>query len=83
MAYEMDAGAQSRLGAFFSAIGQALKNKTRMASFATYAMGLFSSLERKSAERSRRPRLRIPRSVSRRTIGCCGSCGTHRGATRT
>ena len=50
MAYEMDAGAQSRLEAFFSAIGRALKNKTRMASFATYAMGLFSSLERKSAE---------------------------------
>jgi len=50
MAYEMDAGAQSRLHGFFSAIGRALKNKTRMASFATYAMGLFSSLERKSAE---------------------------------
>jgi SRSO17 transposase len=50
MAYEMNAGAQGRLHGFFAAIGQALKNKTRMASFATYAMGLFSSLERKSAE---------------------------------
>jgi hypothetical protein len=46
MAYEMDAGAQSRLHGFFSAMGRALKNKTRMASFATHAMGLFSSLER-------------------------------------
>jgi SRSO17 transposase len=50
MAYELDAGAQSWLGAFFSAIGRALKNKTRMAWFATYAMGLFSSLDRKSVE---------------------------------
>ena len=50
MAYEMDRGAQERLHEFFCVIGRALKNKTRMGSFATHAMGLFSSLERKSAE---------------------------------
>jgi SRSO17 transposase len=50
MGYEMDAGAQSRLAEYFSAIGEALNNKTRRASFATYAMGLLGSADRKSAE---------------------------------
>lgn len=50
MGYEMDAGARSRLDEYFSAIGVALDNKTRRASFATYAMGLLGSADRKSAE---------------------------------
>lgn len=50
MSYELDAGAQSRLNGYFSTIGVALNNKTRRASFATYAMGLFGSADRKSAE---------------------------------
>src|SRR5260370_36379412 len=50
MGYELDAGAQGRLNEYFSAIGVALDNKTRRASFATYAMGLFGSADRKSAE---------------------------------
>jgi SRSO17 transposase len=48
--YEADAGAQSRLDEYFSAIGVVLDNKTRRASFATYAMGLLGSADRKSAE---------------------------------
>jgi SRSO17 transposase len=50
MGYELDAGAQSRLSEYFSAIGDALNNKTRRASFATYAMGLLGTSDRKSAE---------------------------------
>ena len=50
MGYELDAGAQNRLDRYFCAIGVALDNKTRRASFATYAMGLFGSADRKSAE---------------------------------
>lgn len=50
MGYEFDSGAQSRLGGYFSAIGQVLNNKTRRASFAVYATGLLGSAERKSAE---------------------------------
>jgi len=50
MGYELDADAQGRLGSYFSDIGVALKNKTRRASFAMYAMGLLGSAERKSAE---------------------------------
>ena len=50
MGYELDAGAQSRLDEYLSAIGVALDNKTRRASFATYAMGLLGSADRKSAE---------------------------------
>src|SRR5436190_1268048 len=50
MSYTMDAGAQTRLDEYFSTIGVALNNKTRRASFATYAMGLLGSAERKSAE---------------------------------
>jgi hypothetical protein len=34
----------------FSTIGDALNNKTRRASFATYAMGPLGSADRKSAE---------------------------------
>ena len=48
--YEADAGAQSRLDEYFSAIGVALNNKPRRASFTTYAMGLLGSADRKSAE---------------------------------
>jgi SRSO17 transposase len=50
MGYELDAGAQGRLGGYFSEIGEALSNKTRRAAFAMYAMGLLGSAERKSAE---------------------------------
>jgi SRSO17 transposase len=50
MSYTMDAGAQTRLEEYFSTIGVALNNKTRRASFATYAMGLLGSAERKSVE---------------------------------
>ncbi len=50
MSYELDAGGRSRLDGYFSAIGVALDNKTRRASFATYAMGLLGSADRKSAE---------------------------------
>jgi SRSO17 transposase len=50
MVYEMDAGGQRRLNEYFCAIGLALRNKTRRASFPMYAMGLLSGAERKSAE---------------------------------
>lgn len=50
MGYELDAAGQGRLSGYFSAIGDVLENKTRRASFATYAMGLLGSAERKSAE---------------------------------
>lgn len=50
MGYELDAGAQCRLGSYFSEIGVALNNKTRRSSFAMYAMGLLGGGERKSAE---------------------------------
>ena len=50
MGYELDAGAQGRLGSYFCDVGAALNNKTRRASFAMYAMGLLGGAERKSAE---------------------------------
>jgi SRSO17 transposase len=50
MGYELDGDAERRLAEYFSAIGVALDNKCRRASFATYAMGLLGSAERKSAE---------------------------------
>lgn len=50
MGYELDAGAQGRLGQYVSAIGEVLSNKKRRESFAAYAMGLLSSAERKSVE---------------------------------
>lgn len=46
----MGSDAQRRLGEFFAEIGEALGNKTRRASFATYAMGLLADGERKSIE---------------------------------
>src|SRR5688500_15882738 len=46
----MGADAQRRLGEYFAEIGEALGNKTRRASFATYAMGLLADGERKSIE---------------------------------
>jgi SRSO17 transposase len=46
----MGTDAQRRLGEYFSAIGDVLANKTRRASFATYAMGLLAEGERKSME---------------------------------
>ncbi len=48
--YQLDAGGQRRLGEYFSAVGDALDNKCRRASFAVYAMGLLGNAERKSAE---------------------------------
>ena len=50
MSYEFDSDAQRRLTGYFSEIGVALNNKTRRASFATYALGLLGGAERKSAE---------------------------------
>ena len=50
MSYEFDADAQRRLTGYFSEVGRALNNKTRRASFATYALGLLGGAERKSAE---------------------------------
>ena len=50
MGYELDAAGQARLDEYFAAVGHVLKNKTRRASFATYAMGLLGGAERKSAE---------------------------------
>jgi SRSO17 transposase len=50
MEYQMDRAGELRLGEYFELIGEALGNKTRKASFATYAMGLMGDSERKSAE---------------------------------
>lgn len=50
MDYELDRGAQLRLGGYFDEIGDVLANKKRRESFAQYAMGLFSESERKSME---------------------------------
>jgi SRSO17 transposase len=50
MGYEFDAAARLRLAGYFAEIGRALNNKTRRASFATYALGLLGTAERKSAE---------------------------------
>jgi SRSO17 transposase len=46
----MDAGAVKRLEEFFGGVGEILGNESRRASFATYAMGILSDAERKSAE---------------------------------
>ena len=48
--FEIDAGAERRLGAFFDRIGDELNNKKRRASFAMYALGLLGDGERKSIE---------------------------------
>jgi SRSO17 transposase len=48
--YVMDSEAQIRLVRYFECIGDALGNKKRKASFATYAMGLLGEGERKSME---------------------------------
>lgn len=48
--YVMDPSAQVRLVEYFERIGEALGNKRRKASFATYAMGLLGDAERKSME---------------------------------
>src|SRR5262249_51209796 len=50
MDYTMDADAQRRLDEYFSEIGVALRNKTRRASFAMYAMGLLADGGGKSIE---------------------------------
>ena len=50
MNYELDAGAQGRLGEYFARIGKPLRNRCRRESFAIYAMGLLGSAERKSTE---------------------------------
>lgn len=46
----MDAGAIERLEGFFARVGEMLGNEERRASFATYATGILSDAERKSAE---------------------------------
>jgi SRSO17 transposase len=48
--YEFDTDARGRLTGYFAEIGRALNNKTRRASFATYALGLLGGADRKSAE---------------------------------
>ena len=50
MAFELDADGARRLDVYFEEVGRALGNRCRRASFATYAMGLLGSTERKSAE---------------------------------
>jgi len=50
MSYEMDADGEARLAEFFGRIGKHLPDKRQKASFATYAVGLLSDLERKSVE---------------------------------
>jgi SRSO17 transposase len=50
MGYKLDAGGQGRLGEFFSEVGKELGNKKRRESFAIYALGLLSSMDRKSTE---------------------------------
>src|ERR1700722_14938363 len=50
MGYELDGEGRSRLDGYFAEIGVALSNKKRRESFAIYAPGLLSNLERKSAE---------------------------------
>jgi SRSO17 transposase len=50
MGYELDGEGRSRLDGYFAEIGVALSNKKRRESFAIYAHGLLSNLERKSAE---------------------------------
>ena len=50
MGYELDGEGRCRLDGYFAEIGVALNNKKRRESFAIYAYGLLSNLERKSAE---------------------------------
>jgi len=50
MATTLDPGAQARLDAYFGQLGKVLGSDSRRESFAIYAMGLFSDLERKSVE---------------------------------
>ena len=50
MPYELNAEAEGRLTGFLDMIGEALGNKKRKASFATYAMGLLGEGDRKSVE---------------------------------
>lgn len=47
---ELDPSMQLRLGGFLDQIGVLLGNKTRRATFAKYALGLFGETSRKSAE---------------------------------
>lgn len=50
MGYELDVAAEGRLATYFDEIGGALGNRKRRTAFAAYALGLFSTLERKSIE---------------------------------
>ena len=50
MGYELDVAAEVRLAKYFDAVGEALANKKRREAFAAYAIGLMSTLERKSIE---------------------------------
>lgn len=48
--FQLDAAGVKRLEGYFDRIGEVLGNESRRGSFAMYAMGLFSSAERKSVE---------------------------------
>jgi SRSO17 transposase len=50
MSFELGAAGTARLASYFDGIGELLGDKRRRASFATYAMGILSEAERKSAE---------------------------------
>lgn len=50
MEYIMDAAAEERLRQYINGIGNTLGHPKRKEAFASYALGLFSDLERKSAE---------------------------------
>ncbi len=50
MGYELDVAAERRMADYFDEIGHALANKKRREAFAAYALGLLSTLERKSIE---------------------------------
>ena len=50
MTYAMDGAAERRLESYFDRIGDVLGEPARRASFAIYAQGLFSDLDRKSVE---------------------------------
>jgi SRSO17 transposase len=50
MPYELSTAGEGRLAGFLETMGRVLGNKTRRASFATYAVGLLGEGERKSVE---------------------------------
>jgi SRSO17 transposase len=50
MTYRLDTAGQARLDRYFDSIGSVLGRRDRRESFALYAIGLFSGIERKSVE---------------------------------